>query len=357
MPKIALVKQNVYEDLYNCKYNISALDKLLSSNQRTGPVGLLAAFNPDFYIVEIEADDESSIWREKYQHLSIFTEDGLLSNRDHDFYRRDGSYQRQSSLTVNPNTIDWNQYDYVITYDYAVPSRIAKAFPGPIWCNYVTEGFIPAFKQATQSLPDGYSINLNHHFRPDDVLQASTENLYPDITEGSHSFDFPYFIQYYGCFHDLYKTPLTSPKHGVVLDPDTKDILSVRQIEELEKIGPVTKISGCVWDVIEALLAAKYYLRLSDRAVLGNSSIEAVASGCLFLTSPVGIKNWYLMDERATANGSDLSQQFENALKLINNFEKNPALHQEVVMKQREKLNYLCFERPLSQLLKIKGIL
>ena len=63
------------------------------------------------------------------------------------------------------------------------------------------------------------------------------------------------------------------------------------------------------------------------------------------------------MDERATANGSDLSQQFENALKLINNFEKNPALHQEVVMKQREKLNYLCFERPLSQLLKIKGIL
>ena len=355
-PKIALVKQNIYRDLYNCDFDANARDKLLSSNQRTGPVGLLAAFNPDFYMVEVQPAPECSIWEEKYQASTHFSRDDILAIPTKDFYQMDGSYRKQCNLTTDIYSVDWNQYDYVITYDYSIPSKVAKAFTSPIWCNYVTEGFMPSFKSAIQGLPEGYSVNLNHHFRPELELQNSNANLYHDAQEGQHSIDFPYFIQYYGCY-DLLGNSHSAPRSGIVLDPSTKNMLSDIQINELKKFGEVREIGGCVWHVIEALLKSKYYLRLSNRYVLGNSSIEAVASGCLFLTSPIGIKNRYLMEDKATAHGQELNEQFTSALKIIQDFEGDDELFQSVIVKQREKLDYLCFIRPLGQLFKMKGLI
>lgn len=356
-PKIALVKQNIYRDLYNCEFNASAKDKLLSSNQRTGPVGLLAAFNPDFYIVNVEPDEETSIWTEKYQHSTHFSREGLLATKEQDFFQIDGGFRKQSNLTVDLHSVDWNKYDFVITYDYAIPSRVAKAFSSPIWCNYVTEGFMPSFKRAIEYLPDGYSINFNHHFRPESELKNLSANLYDDVNEGRHSLDFPYFIQYHGCFHDILGASISTPRSGVVLDPSTKNLLSESQINELKKFGEVKEISGCVWHVIDALINSKYYLRLSDRYVLGNSSIEAVASGCLFISSPLGIKNRYLMEDEAVAHGIGLNNQFDSALNLIRNFEKNEIICETVLQKQRNKLNYLCFIRPLSEIFKLKELI
>lgn len=355
-PKIALVKQNIYKDLYNCEFNASARDKLLSSNQRTGPVGLLAAFNPDFYVVDIQPETECLIWEEKYKNSSHFSREGLLEARHLEFFQKDGSYRKQSNFTTDIYSVDWNQYDYVITYDYAIPSKVAKTFTTPIWCNYVTEGFMPSFKQAIQNLPEGYSVNFNHHFRPESELQNLNASLYNDVKEGEHSLDFPYFIQYHGCFHDVLGA-LPFPRSGIVLDPSTKNMLSESQINELKKFGEVREISGCVWHVMDALINSKYYLRLSDRYVLGNSSVEAVASGCLFVSSPLGIKNRYLMEEEATAHGVGLSNQFENALNIIDKFEKNEDLFIDVVSKQRKRLNYLCFIRPLSRIFKMKALL
>ena len=52
-PKIALVKQEVYQDLYVCPVTEkNAANILFSSMGRVGPIGLMADLDADFYIVK-----------------------------------------------------------------------------------------------------------------------------------------------------------------------------------------------------------------------------------------------------------------------------------------------------------------
>ena len=145
--------------------------------------------------------------------------------------------------------------------------------------------------------------------------------------------------------------PLSAERSGVLLDPNTKNILSEQQLKSLEKYGPVRKISGCVWHVIDALLQSKYYIRLGNKPVMGNSSIEAVASGCLFISSPLGIKNNPFVNEETRLNSDDLNTQFEYLQDRLNYFEMNEDLLNEQLKIQRDLLDYLCFTRPMGEIL------
>ena len=62
--RIALVKQDVYQDLYVCPASEKdALSILLSSQVRVGPIGLMADLNADFYIVKEEREwSDTTIW-------------------------------------------------------------------------------------------------------------------------------------------------------------------------------------------------------------------------------------------------------------------------------------------------------
>lgn len=347
--KIALVKQNIYKDLYLYKgEGKNKKDLAYSSNQRTGPLGLISAFDVEMIIVDVEEDPECNIWKEKYIYCKHWTEEQLRGYADHKFEKQDGSLITQREVSVPASSVDWNQYDVVIAYDCAIPSRIVKKFPNVIWCLCVTEGCMPSFAKALTSLPDGYNFNLNHHFRPDKSLDQQLHGM----TSSAFSIDCPYFLQYYGCIHEILGVDIDGSRHGVVIDPACRDAFSPEQLEQLNAFGSIRFIRGGVWEVIDALIESKYYLRVGKKYVLGNSSIEAVSSGCAFLSSPIGIKNRTLQTKEMTLSGADFDEkQFAEIIKKLKEFECDSDLLNRSLTEQRDILDYHCFVRPLSTIL------
>ena len=62
--KIALLKQDIYQDLYVCPVSEkSAANILFSSMMRVGPIGLMSDLNADFYIVKEEPAPETQIYK------------------------------------------------------------------------------------------------------------------------------------------------------------------------------------------------------------------------------------------------------------------------------------------------------
>lgn len=346
--KVALVKQVIYHDLYNCAHDASAIDMMRSSNMRTGPLGLIAAFDTHSYIVNLENDIECQMWREKYKFSSHWSEGDILSVAEKKFYKYDKSYIEQKSLSINADSIDWSQYDFIISYDCAIPSRIALKYPNVTWCLCVTEGFMPSFKSALSSLPLGYKLNLNHHFRLDDKLHEPLHG----VVQNTFSIDCPYFMQYFGVMHDILGKPRDLSKDGVIIDPHTFKLLSEKQLSVLSQFGPVRRVKGNVWDVIDSLIASKYYVRLGDKPVLGNSSIEAVASGCLFVTSPRGVKNSSLFLPEATLLkvGFD-DDQFNELILKLKEISSNEDLYINLINRQRMLLDRLVWSRPVEHIL------
>jgi hypothetical protein len=348
--KVALVKQVIYHDLYNCKYNASELEMMRSSNMRTGPLGLIAAFDTHSYLINVEADRECQIWREKYQHSTHWTEEDILSIAEKEFYKYDNLYVKQKSLSVDADSIDWSQYDFVISYDYAIPARIALKHPKVVWCLCVTEGFMPSFKSALISLLPGYTLNLNHHFR----LSSKLGEPLHGVVQGSDSIDCPYFLQYFGVMHDILKKPRFSSREGIVIDPKTFKLLNEKQLNQLSKFAPIRRVSGSVWDVIDNLINSKFYVRLGDAAVLGNSSIEAVSSGCLFISSPIGIKNNSLFLPQTTLKRVKFDdEQFDELLDKLTELSKDKDLFTDLLSQQRILLDSLCWERPIKSIIEL----
>ena len=68
-PKIALLKQEVYQDLYVCPVTEKDPEAiLLSSMGRVGPIGLMAELDADFYIIKEEREWETQIYRKVITH-------------------------------------------------------------------------------------------------------------------------------------------------------------------------------------------------------------------------------------------------------------------------------------------------
>jgi len=70
--RIALVKQEIYQDLYVCPKNSSPEETLLSSIMRVGPIGLIEELNADFYIVKEEKNIETQLYRKVIPHITPY---------------------------------------------------------------------------------------------------------------------------------------------------------------------------------------------------------------------------------------------------------------------------------------------
>ena len=69
--KIALVKQEVYQDLYVCPVTEKDPGQILfSSMGRVGPIALMSDLNADFYIVKEESNKETRIYQKVIPHIS-----------------------------------------------------------------------------------------------------------------------------------------------------------------------------------------------------------------------------------------------------------------------------------------------
>jgi len=336
IPKIALVKQDVYQDLYCC-YNSDPIDKIIfSSLKRSGPVALFTKLKTDFFIVNTESDPECMIWKEKSMdcnskdldfYESLKTEPFLDGIRGHKY--------GQSHFSINCDNVEWNKYDIVISLDITIPKRITKRYPDVVWSYYISEPCMSSWKRSKYKPIDGYDLFLNQGFRYFKIL--------PSLS--IHEVEFPYFFQHSGCFESLITNNDIDKCEGIFLESHTGFDISEYRIKELETFGTVRTISPKIENIINDLLKSKYFIRIGGRKLWGNPMVEAISAGCLVLGSPGEFNNKSLFTKDTVVNSFD---QLIDKLRL---YEENDALYINELNKQQALVDYLCFYRPLNDLL------
>jgi len=119
-PRICVVKASGTYDLFTVTG--PALAQIVSSsNMRSGPIGLWEAFDCEARIVSDDNAPECAEGRKQWRRYVEGWE-----------YRQPPSEPAES--------VDWSQYDIVISIDIAVPTRIVRLFPTVMWCHYFIEG-------------------------------------------------------------------------------------------------------------------------------------------------------------------------------------------------------------------------
>jgi len=335
--RILLVKQTVYQDLYCCSSDSTPQEIVFSSLKRTGPVGLFTRMKADFAILETVSDSECQIWKQKAINCKqmplefykkIESAPYLDGERGHKY--------GQKHFSVTLDSIDWDHYDIVISYDISIPKRITQHHPNVVWCYYISEPCMPAYKSSQKKLIEGYDLFLNERFRK--------IRLFP--RPANHEIDFPYFIQYSGCFHDLlFLKEDLSQRKGIFLESHTSAQITENQVSMLTKFGPVRRTEGTVQNIIQGLILSKYFARMGGRSLWGNAMIEAIAAGCLAIGNPDEYKHVSLFTPATSV------KSFEALVKRIQHFENHPSKYLKELYKQRKLLDHLCFYRPLSELL------
>jgi hypothetical protein len=334
--KIAIVKQEVYQDFYCCSAGRPPQETLASTLFRSGPVSLLTELEADFWIVKLEEDPECTVWRQKVTDCQQAPEEFYLSLRTEPFKNGQYGHQKpQGHFAISCGSIDWAKYKVVISYDIAVPARVTRKYPQVIWCYCIGEPCMGVYKSSVDRPVEGYDLFLNQRFRRIRLLPKPAR----------HVVEFPYFVQNYGCFHKalgLRDDP--AERSGVFAEAKSKSILSEDDIKSLSRFGPLRWPVGIVPMFLRELMRSKYFLILEGRK-WGNAMVEAIAAGCLALGIPEGQHNVSLFTPRTTC------RSFEAILRRIEFFESNREAFEAEVWRQRSLLDRFCFERPFRDLL------
>ena len=335
---IALVKQVTYQDLYCCRSDESAAALIFSTFKRTGPVALFTKYGADFFIVHVEPDSECMIWKEKplFCHQEKLSYYESLAHKIPKWGKIAGHTLPQGAFSVHCSDINWSQYDIVISLDIAVPTRIVKAHPKVLWCYFIGEGVQPSYSASLEKPLAGYDCFLTQDYHVSKNLKQ-------------HVVDFPYMLQYYGCFHELLciDTSVTN-QAGIFCNGS----LDKNQLCLLQNIGSVYRQPGPIsaFDRISTLVQTKYFTYCYDQrpgqrtSFRGNALVEAVATGNLVVANDMFFSNTGLLSDKTTV------RTFQELLDALVYFESNPEEYKKEVELQRTRLQELCCDRPMQEL-------
>ena len=163
-PKIALLKQEVYQDLYVCPVTEKDPEAiLLSSMGRVGPIGLMAELDADFYIIKEEREWETQIYRKVIPHIAKdlhLLKTQTLDKLPGQGFKRPGSPLPNGKFAVDGRAIDWNAYDIVISINVALPTNVVRQYPRTLFAYMIGEANL-----ATGSVHFGYDVTLNQMAR------------------------------------------------------------------------------------------------------------------------------------------------------------------------------------------------
>ncbi len=169
-PKIAFVKQVTATDLYCCSKNASQKEIIFSSFHRSGPVALFTKFNADFYIVNLDSAQECNAWKYNSQEYNgsrsplaeIEKYINEIISKDTPFGKRILNKYPQSTFALNADSIDWSNYDIVISNFISIPSRITQKHSKVIWCYMPSNPDNKVYKESHKKQLDGYDFLLNY---------------------------------------------------------------------------------------------------------------------------------------------------------------------------------------------------
>ena len=317
--KIAIVKQNCYQDLYCCKHNASPRTKVLSSLSRVGSSGLFTMFNADMWIVEEEQDKECQIWTEKAITRSLTA------------YRKLAA--RHAPYTVRCTDINWGKYDVVISLEVSVPARVTCKYPQVLWCYMISE---PYMKHFSGPIVKGYDARLN-------------QSLGGKIAQKFGVVDFPYaLIEPRSLLKFVEPTPAPFDREGVFQEPNSA--AEKVSYAPLAKFGPIRRIvtkrdsPDHIEGTIRNLSLCKYYVKLGGRKVRGNSILEAIA--CRNLV--VGHQDLLIYSK--LLHESLRVKNLKQAAALMESLDANKDQYVKLLTWQENQMSKFAVQRPLQSL-------
>ncbi|MEQ9409403.1 MAG: hypothetical protein RIK87_16825 [Fuerstiella sp.] len=349
-PRILVVKQDVNEDLYCCPPEATAAELIRSTLLRTGPVALFTELNAEFRILQTTTDPECQVWQERATALHWDSLEFFASYRD----RVPGRDYGQSRWAVSPESVDWRQYDIVVSMDVSVPARITQQYPQTLWGYYVREIKAPSYAASLNAAAPGQDVVFNHHFRL----------LPPPLPP--HVLEFPYHLQRPGCFQKLFAADAGSAARssGVFVDHHTMVQLSAAQRTALSAFGPVAstihegereviptseRIARRTMDddLRSQLLNSRFFLITpGQRRIFGTALVEAVAAGCLAIGSPASLGlHGFLFTPNTAATDAD------EAIAVMERLVTRDDLYHRELARQQRLVDYLCYVRPVQDLL------
>ena len=322
--KVCLVKTTACSELYNL-VNASSMEQLLFSVQmRTGPIGLIQSLNADFRIVHTVSDYESQVFiRRKIIHEGRNLELQRLRAEQESIL---------SSLAINAEDVNWGEYDLVVAFENAIPSRIALRYPEVVFASMIEDHRLEDYQRYRRKLPEGYRLffNLRTGPSPHDVVKRPWE------------IDFNYGFRE---AHSLSKLLPDVKKSNVIHiegheDPETNAIL-----EELTGME-VVQYSDSVMGFYELIASAKYFVSVNPKRPLGGlAAIDAISADTLVISNRHKIWNAHPICKELHVF------DVYGAAKIINYLNANAQLYEEMLLKQSNLLQYYCYERPLIQIL------
>lgn len=328
--RIALVRQEVFDDLYCAAQGTAGEELVRQSVKRTGPAGLVVDLGADYWIVREETAPECRVWEEKFSG----DPPAVLQRYRQERERTRGRAGTFSSHAVACGDIPWENYDLVISVDVTAPFALVAKTRRPVWAYLPGDPGTATAKRALRRPPGTYHLALSHSFR----RLATRPGLGPRTVE------FPYGFLRRRTWQRVFPAAESRPRKGIMLESHTAHLWGEAERHEFEPWGPLRRPAGPIGQVAADLNASLFYLRWGGRPLVGNGLIEAVAAGCVAIGDPREFIS------RALFPGTNLIRSRAQARDSVRQLAENPEARERLQEQQGRRLDYYCFHRPADDL-------
>ena len=316
--KIAVLKPYFYLDLYT-KSSKNLKNILYSSWHRSGPVGLFADLNADFFITRSKID--LNLQRRIKKRLTSKENKQILN------------FQKKNSIDVNK--INFNNYDLVLSYEGGATTEIIKKYQKPKWGIILEDHSHFNFKKFIFFKPKFFDffLNLTQGFTPYSLLKRS------------HCIDFSYT---FGSSNFLNR--LNIKKHFKI------DILI--EIQQPKKIIQDLNLDNLKIIKLDGSLKIKDYIKKQSETKIffcpifttprwGNSIIEAAMCKSLI----VGNKNsyWNSLLIHPDLHCTSVSKGRKIIIKVLS----NKKIYNYYISQQNKLLDKINYRLPMQQISKL----
>lgn len=336
-PKIALVKQEVYQDLYVCGVDEKDAGAVLfSSMGRVGPIGLMAELGADFYIVKEEPDFETQVYRKVIPHLAkhlYLLKTETLDKIPGQEFKQPGSPYPNGRFAVDCREVDWGKYDAVISINVSLPTSVVRQYPNTLFAYMIGEA-----NMATGKARYGYDITLNQMARGYKEPKGSVV-------------DFPYTFVGADTLERLMQQHLgrLSRRQGVFMEINSTTERPVTKVPAhfmpLQQAGfDIVLHKQRIADNLQSIFDAKYFVKMGGRSIRGNSVAEAVSLGALAIMNKDEVIHHELIIDECDVKTMD------ELVALVERLEKDEALYRQLLAKQRAVLQAYFFDAPIAAL-------
>lgn len=333
--KIALVKQEVYQDLYVCPVTEkNTANILFSSMGRVGPIGLMAELDADFYIVKEEPNHETQIYRKVIPHISKYLymlKTETLDKIPGQEFKQPGSPFPNGKFAVDCHDINWGNYDVVISINVSLPTDVVRSYPNTLFAYMIGEA-----NMATGSVHFGYDVTMNQMARG-------------IIAKKCGIVDFPYTFVGPRTLENIMQSHLGRPseRKGIFMEinstterPVTKAPAHFRPL--IDAGYEIILHKQRIFDNLKSIYDAKYFVKMGGRPIRGNSVAEAVSLGTLAIMNKDEVIHHELIIDECDVKTMD------EMVALINRLEKDNDLYESLLSKQRAVLKKLFFDAPIE---------